>query len=104
MIMDTLVRTSILGVPYHNITVPQALAEIGAIMDGGKKADIFFLNAECLRIAQKDKEYQMILMNADYVFSDGIGLKLLTRLYGQHLVDNCNGTDLSPKILEICAH
>ena len=53
--------------------------------------------------AQKDLEYRSIINNADLVLSDGIGLKIASKIFGETMVDNCNGTDLSPKILKLAA-
>ena len=36
---------------------------------------------------------------ADLVLADGIGIRLATRLFGQRMLDDCNGTDLTPLLL-----
>ena len=93
-------RFELLGVKYNNIFQDEALKEICGLVDSEKRSIVCFLNTDCLRQAQKDEEYRNILNSADLVISDGIGLKITTRLYGGRMVDNCNGTDLLPRIME----
>lgn len=90
----------LLGVEYDNLTVDEALFEIFSLIEKKDKANVFFLNADCLYKAQKDKEYRSILNEADLLLPDGIGLQLATRIFGGRMKENCNGTDLSPKIFE----
>jgi N-acetylglucosaminyldiphosphoundecaprenol N-acetyl-beta-D-mannosaminyltransferase len=90
----------LLGIEYDNLTVKEALEAIINLIESRQKANVFFLNADCLYKAQKDKEYRSILQAANLVLSDGLGLRLATKIFGGSMKDNCNGTDLSPKILE----
>ncbi len=100
----TLPEVRILGVRYHNLTVDEVLSRALDFQTPEKKQTVFFLNLDCLRNAQKDLEYKKILNDPqNLVLSDGIALKLVTRLFGNRMRDNCNGTDLSPKILQVCA-
>ena len=93
----------ILDVTYHNHTVSEALNIISKYLNSIDKCSIFFLNADCLRQAQKDTQYREILNCSDLVLSDGIGLRMATRLFGGKMIDNCNGTDLSPLIMKEAA-
>lgn len=94
---------ALLGVRYDNFTVPEALAAVTALLHRGEKAQVCFLNLDCVRQAQDDISYRHILDSSDLVFSDGVGLKVLTKLFGGQMRGNCNGTDLSPLIIEQCA-
>ena len=91
---------NLLGVNYDNISVDEALAQILGLAAGDRKANVFFLNADCLYKAQKDDQYRAILQSADLVLPDGIGIKLATKIFGGQLKADCNGTDLSPKIIQ----
>ena len=93
----------VLGIEYDNITVQEALERIGALLKSGRKSNVFFLNADCLYKAQKDAEYRDVLEQADLLLSDGVGLKLATKIFGGEMKANCNGTDLSPLILKKAA-
>ena len=61
---------------------------------------MFFINAHCFNIAQKNIEYKDALNKADLLLNDGIGIKLGAKLAGIRLKENMNGTDFVPKILE----
>lgn len=93
----------ILNVAYDNLTRSEALDRVFCFEETGKQVHPCFLNADCLRQAQKDPEYARVLNEADLVLSDGVGLRVATRLFGGTMRDNCNGTDLSPLILEQAA-
>lgn len=61
------------------------------------------MNAHCVNIASRDKQYRRALNRADYLLPDGSGIAAAARLIGKRLVENLNGTDLSPKICEQAA-
>lgn len=96
-------RVKILGVPYDNITRLDAIKRLCSILSCQNKSLILFLNVDCLKKAAQDEEYRYILNKADLVLSDGIGLKIASRLFGERMKENCNGTDLSPLILGLAA-
>lgn len=91
---------NLLNVRYDNITCEQALDKILSMLKGAGKSTLCFLNADCVFKAQKDLEYRAIVNSADLVLSDGIGLKIASKVFGEAMVDNCNGTDLSPRIIQ----
>jgi len=93
----------ILNVRYDNLTLDIAVERALELARGQDKASIFFLNIDCLNKAQSDKEYLESLKHASLVLPDGIGLKLATILFGGRMRDNCNGTDLSPVLMEKAA-
>ncbi len=62
---------------------------------------IFFINAHCFNIAQKNHEYLQAVNEADLLLNDGIGLKIASFFTSIRFHDNLNGTDLIPEILEI---
>lgn len=93
-------KISLLNVKYFNLNKELALQEIIKFLRQNKKINVFFLNIDCLYKAQKDEEYRGILNSADLVLPDGIGLRILTRLYGKRMKENCNGTDFSPLLMK----
>ncbi len=64
---------------------------------------IFFLNAHCFNIAQKNDDYSRAINNSDLLLNDGIGIKIASLLSGIRLKENLNGTDLIPEILVLAA-
>lgn len=93
----------ILNVRYDNITIEAAKKAALALVRGPSKREIFFLNLDCFRIAQEDEAYRRILEQAALVLPDGIGIRLVTRLFGGRMLQNCNGTDFSPILLRAAA-
>jgi GT2 family glycosyltransferase len=89
----------ILGIKYNNMTAADALARTLKLATAQEVSSVFFLNLDCLRLALSDKEYSGVLRAASIVLPDGIGLKLATRLFGGKMIDDCNGTDLSPLLM-----
>ena len=69
-----------------------------------KPRTVFFLNAHCFNIAQKNQKYRNALNNSDLVLNDGIGIKLASYLAGIKIRENLNGTDLIPEILSLAAN
>jgi N-acetylglucosaminyldiphosphoundecaprenol N-acetyl-beta-D-mannosaminyltransferase len=63
---------------------------------------LFFVNAHCYNIAQKDTAYRKALNAADLIFNDGIGLKIGSALAKIKFKDNLNGTDLIPEFIKSC--
>ena len=72
-------------------------------IDKGKNVELFFLNAHCFNIAQKDREYFGILNSCDYLLNDGIGIKIASKIEKLVLKKNMNGTDFIPKIVEMAS-
>lgn len=91
---------TVAGVRYDNLAVGRALERAVALAQGGSAAALFFLNADCLRLAQTDGEYREALRAAALVLPDGIGIRLATRFAGETMSANCNGTDFSPLLLQ----
>jgi exopolysaccharide biosynthesis WecB/TagA/CpsF family protein len=87
------------GVSYDNLTLQRALDSAVELVRDGAGKEIFFLNLDCLRIAQTDGEYRELLKAAALVLPDGVGLRLATRLFGATMNANCNGSDFSPLLL-----
>ncbi len=65
---------------------------------------IFFVNAHCVNISRKDLLYKQALLQADFLFNDGVGLSLAAKLKGEGFKDNLNGTDWIPEFLESIHH
>lgn len=88
---------------YHNLGMARALDAAEALLLGDAPAEICFLNIDSLRLANLDPEYRAVLERAALVLPDGIGIRLATRIYGDRLREDCNGSDLSPKLIERAA-
>lgn len=91
---------NLLNVRYDNVTFEEALARAVFLANGEKKANLFFLNADCLYRAQRDKAYRDLLNTSDLILPDGIGLKLVTACFSGRMKANCNGSDFSPVFIK----
>ena len=91
----------VLGVPIVNQTSEQTISMIHSIFDRDLTSPrtVFFANAHTLNLAAKLPEFCDALRASDYVFGDGTGVRWGARLRGCELVDNVNGTDLTPSLL-----
>lgn len=90
-------RPRIFGVPCDNETMDEALDRLEKLV---KKRSSFgaFINAHCLNIACRDREYVEILQKADAVWPDGSGVRMAGRIRRFPVPDNVNGTDMFPLI------
>ncbi len=61
---------------------------------------LFFLNAHCFNIAQRNPDYYEAIGKAELLLNDGIGIRIAGLLSGIRLKENMNGTDFIPKLLE----
>ncbi|SMY16432.1 WecB/TagA/CpsF family glycosyltransferase [Photobacterium aquimaris] len=64
---------------------------------------IGYVNTDCLNKLKDNTTYRENLAKFNLVLPDGVGLKLALKLKGILPGDNINGTDFSPKVLELAA-
>lgn len=79
----------------------EVLSLLSKDIDERRSVELFFLNAHCFNLAQKDREYFDILNSCDYLLNDGIGIKIASKIEKLVLKKNLNGTDFIPKIAEM---
>jgi N-acetylglucosaminyldiphosphoundecaprenol N-acetyl-beta-D-mannosaminyltransferase len=90
---------------YYNIDMdvldtPETLSRFRGYLETDSNHIVFFINAHCFNIAQKNIKYRETLNQSDILLNDGIGIKLGAKKIGIHLKENMNGTDFVPKLLE----
>lgn len=68
-----------------------------------KPVSLAFVNAHALNICHANPEFLRNLAEADYVFRDGSGMKILFKMLRKDPGLNLNGTDLIPRIMELYA-
>jgi len=61
---------------------------------------IFFVNAHCFNIAQKNTQYRKALNQGNLILNDGVGIKIAASILNIPLKENMNGTDFIPKLLD----
>jgi len=87
------------GVQFRNTSLSQAVTAITEAKTDAMQR-VFFVNADCLNLAYRDRDYHFLLHDADLVLPDGSGVRLGLKWLGTHMKDNLNGTDLFPHICE----
>ncbi|MBV4432328.1 WecB/TagA/CpsF family glycosyltransferase [Clostridium tyrobutyricum] len=64
---------------------------------------IFFINAHCFNVAQQNKKYLDIINKSDLLLNDGIGIELACKINGIKVLENMNGTDFIPRLLNLAS-
>jgi N-acetylglucosaminyldiphosphoundecaprenol N-acetyl-beta-D-mannosaminyltransferase len=65
---------------------------------------VAFVNAHALNLCYKNPDFLRDLSSCDYIFRDGLGMKILYQLLGRDEGLNMNGTDFIPRLLAACAN
>jgi N-acetylglucosaminyldiphosphoundecaprenol N-acetyl-beta-D-mannosaminyltransferase len=90
----------IFGLRIVNTTMDEALDWVVERAGAAAPSLMAFVNPDCLNIAWRDAAYKEVLLGAQRVLPDGIGIHLACRMLGTPLLANVNGTDLFPKLCE----
>lgn len=90
----------ILGVRIDNLTMPEAVDWIVTAAEGDHPQRLCFVNADCMNLTFKNREYTQSVLRSDLVLADGIGLKLAGKILKRPIIQNVNGTDLFPRLCE----
>jgi N-acetylglucosaminyldiphosphoundecaprenol N-acetyl-beta-D-mannosaminyltransferase len=96
-------KVNFFNIYLDNIDQKEALDMCRTYFRSSRAHAIFFLNAHCFNIAQKNPAYFSAINNADLLLNDGIGIKFGSVVAGIKLKQNMNGTDLIPQILGLSA-
>jgi exopolysaccharide biosynthesis WecB/TagA/CpsF family protein len=94
---------SMLGLSFLDKPVHEVADLLIAAASQGGRQQVFFVNAHCVNTAAVNNTYAEILQSAPYVFADGVGMALASRICGTVLQNNVNGTDLFPLLCERAA-
>ena len=89
----------LLGVPFHDVTMDETLAEIDQIVSDGAPRYIATANLDFAAQASRDVELQRILMDAHLVLCDGTPLVWASRILKARLRERVAGSDLTPKLM-----
>lgn len=91
------------GLHFLNLAMDDAINAIEAALVARQPTRIAFVNADCINIAATNRDYRKSMASMDWVFVDGIGMRIAGRLLQQPIRDNVNGTDLFPRLCEVLA-
>ncbi len=89
-------RTSVLGVPFNDLTVDEA---VGIIVEWvhdepDRLHQVVTANPEFLVAARRNPVFQGILRSADLATPDGIGVLIGSRILGRPILNRVTGVDL----------
>lgn len=94
---------TIQGIRLLNLSLDESVAAIEASLLSRTQMRVSFVNADCVNIASVNPAYRTALAQSDWVFIDGIGMRIAGTVLGQPVRDNVNGTDLFPRLCQMMA-
>jgi N-acetylglucosaminyldiphosphoundecaprenol N-acetyl-beta-D-mannosaminyltransferase len=94
--------TVLLGLPFHDITLEEALDYCADAMKGTTNRYLVTANVDFTTQAFEDPDLKKIVFFADRVVCDGMPLVWLSKLLGSPLRERVAGSDMVPKLLETC--
>jgi N-acetylglucosaminyldiphosphoundecaprenol N-acetyl-beta-D-mannosaminyltransferase len=92
---------NLFGVIFQNLTMKEAVEQLGEHIRKHEKVKVFFVNPDCFNKSFSDKRYFELLHKADYIFPDGIGVHLACKMIKNPLKENINGTDMLPFLCQM---
>lgn len=93
----------IIGVEISDMTFREVIERVRNFLHSKKQHYIVTPNPEFVMKAQQDKEFRIILNEADISIPDGTGLKLAGYLLGQRIKERITGVDLTWQICKLAA-
>jgi N-acetylglucosaminyldiphosphoundecaprenol N-acetyl-beta-D-mannosaminyltransferase len=94
---------SILGVPFDNVTITEAIETIEQMVASREPHYLVTANVDFVVQAQQDVELRRILSDAHLVLCDGTPLVWASKLLGNPLIERVAGADLVPLLLRVAA-
>ncbi|MGH2544599.1 MAG: WecB/TagA/CpsF family glycosyltransferase, partial [Ardenticatenaceae bacterium] len=93
----------ILGLAIDNLTWPETLERIAAMVESGEVHQLVTVNPEFLMRARRELPFMDVLQRADLVLADGVGLLMAARFQGRRFKDRITGSDLTPRLAAAAA-
>lgn len=101
--MHSVKKYKFFNIDINFINTGEALEWCNSVLQQANSCKtIYFLNAHCFNIAQRNREYLKALNNSDLLLNDGIGIKIGSKILKLPHQENMNGTDFIPKVIELC--
>jgi N-acetylglucosaminyldiphosphoundecaprenol N-acetyl-beta-D-mannosaminyltransferase len=98
-------HTSILGIPFSRLTLDQTVQAVSSHLanSAAEKSPLFHVitaNPEAVMTAREDAEFRDIMLRANMVTPDGIGIVLASKWKGEPLTERVTGYEILLKLLE----
>ena len=92
----------LLGLPFHDLTLEETLEYCREAMKGDAGGYLVTANVDFTAQAYEDPDLKKIVFFADRVVCDGMPLVWLSKIFGYPLRERVAGSDMVPRLLEIC--
>jgi len=93
-------RPRIVSATVDNVTIDRAVAAIFEPPPTDRARMVCFVHPHALNLATFDRDFALLLADADLVLPDGIGVRIAAALLGVAMRHNLNGTDLLPLLCD----
>ena len=98
------VRTvALFGLPISNVTMTEAVAQIGQILDSGRTQQIATANLDFARNARRDEFLHRVICDCAMVLPDGAPMLWAAKLFRKPLKQRVTGVDLIPELARLSA-
>jgi len=94
---------AVLGVPFNNVTMDEAVALIEEQIREGGFHQVATANVDFLKNAMRDEELRDILCSCEMVVPDGMPIVWMSRLLGTPLKERVSGIDLVERLADVSA-
>ncbi|HEV2274219.1 MAG TPA: WecB/TagA/CpsF family glycosyltransferase [Acidobacteriaceae bacterium] len=94
---------AVLGVPFDNVTMDEAVEFVADKITERRFHQIATANVDFLIHALKDRKLQSILCACDLVVPDGMPIVWAARMMGTRLKERVSGVDLVPRLAALAA-
>lgn len=93
----------IFSVGIHTADKNKMKAELEAALGSEKQKILFTPNPQMLLACRRSEELRNLMNKADFSLPDGIGIKLVSGLYGAALPERLSGIDMGEFVLSVAA-
>jgi N-acetylglucosaminyldiphosphoundecaprenol N-acetyl-beta-D-mannosaminyltransferase len=93
-------RVEILGIGVDNVTMPQALEILDGFVNDGEPRIVVTADAAGIVAAHSDEVWRKIMLNADLVTPDSVGVLWAADHVGKPMKERVSGVDLVERLVE----
>jgi N-acetylglucosaminyldiphosphoundecaprenol N-acetyl-beta-D-mannosaminyltransferase len=93
----------VLGVPFDNVTMHEAVELIEEKIEERGFHQVATANVDFVVHAMRDRELQEVLCSCDLIVPDGMPIVWASRLMGCRLKERVSGIDMVPRLAELAA-
>jgi len=94
---------AVLGIPFHNVTMDEAVALIEEQIREGGFHQVATANVDFLRHSMRDKDLRNTLCSCEMIVPDGMPVVWISRLIGKPLKERVTGIDLVERLAAVSA-